>query len=203
MPAARLGHMVARMVYFTIVNTGGTADMSLSNFERYLIGYMIGFTVFFLAVPYFLYLLASLFYFQIIDHWSRLIIAGPLFMIGIYFAIWSNMELVKMGKGGPTDIFNVAVSPRTERLVVTGPYELTRNPMVFGAFCCYFALALYLNSMVDLIVLAGFFVGVRFYLQETEERRLWKDFGKEYEEYRERVWMIVPRVWGRKKDRSS
>jgi protein-S-isoprenylcysteine O-methyltransferase Ste14 len=173
--------------------------MSLSNIERYIIGYMIGFAIFILAVPYFLYVAASLFYFQIIDHWIRYVIAGPLFMLGFFFALWSNIALVKKGKGGPTDIFNIAVTPRTQHLVVKGPYEYTRNPMVFGAFCCYFALALYLNSLVDLIMLAVFFVAVKFYLEETEERRLWKDFGKEFEEYRKQVPMIVPRVYGRKK----
>jgi protein-S-isoprenylcysteine O-methyltransferase Ste14 len=173
--------------------------MSLSNFERYLIGYMIGFTVFFLAVPYFLYVAASLFYFQIIDHWARHIIAAPLLMLGLYFAVWANIALVKKGKGGPTDLFNVPISPRTQHLVVKGPYEYTRNPMVFGAFCCYFSLAIYLNSLVDLIGLAVFFVAIKFYLEETEERRLWKDFGKEYEEYRKRVPMIVPRISFRKK----
>jgi len=71
--------------------------------------------------------------------------------------------------------------------------------MVFGAFCCYFALSIYLNSLVDLIALAILFVAVRFYLEETEERRLWKDFGKEYEEYRRQVPMIVPSQQGRER----
>jgi protein-S-isoprenylcysteine O-methyltransferase Ste14 len=173
--------------------------MSPGNFERYLIGYMIGFAIFFLAVPYILYVIASLFDFRLLDHWVRYIIALPLLVLGLFFVIWSNISLVRKGGGGPTDLFNVAISPRTEHLVVSGPYRHTRNPMVFGAFCCYFSLAIYLNSLVDLIVLTVFFVAVRFYLEETEERRLWKDFGKEFEEYRMRVPMIVPNtIWKRK-----
>lgn len=183
------------MTYFTIVCRRGIAEMGLSNFERYLIGYIIGSTIFFLAIPYLLYAIDSLFHFSIIDHWSRFFVIAPLLIFGLFFVIWSNMALIRKGRGGPTDLFNMAVSPRTQHLVVSGPYKYTRNPMVFGAFCCYFALAIYLNSLIDLIVLAIFFVMVRFYLEETEERRLWKDFGKEYEEYRKKVSMIAPRVF--------
>jgi protein-S-isoprenylcysteine O-methyltransferase Ste14 len=177
--------------------------MSPGSFDRYLIGYMISFAIFFLAVPYILYVMASLFEFHLLDHWVRHIIAVPLLILGLFFVIWSNISLVRKGGGGPTDFFNVAISPRTKHLVMTGPYLYTRNPMVFGAFCCYFSLAIYLNSLVDLIALAIFFVIVRFYLEETEERRLWKDFGKEYEEYRRQVPMIVPLATGKRKNRES
>jgi protein-S-isoprenylcysteine O-methyltransferase Ste14 len=135
---------------------------------------------------------------HLLDHWSRLIIAALLFIAGLIFAIWSNVVLVTNGKGGPIDIFNVAISPRTRQLVVTGPYQYTRNPMTLGAFCCYFGLAVYLNSLPDFIILSVLFVAARFYLEETEERRLWKDFGKQYEEYRRQVPMIMPKVFGKK-----
>jgi protein-S-isoprenylcysteine O-methyltransferase Ste14 len=184
-------------------NWRGLQEMSPGNFERYLIGYMTGFTIFFLAVPYIFYVMASLFDIHLLDHWARFIIAVPLLILGLIFAVWSNVSLMREGKGGPTDLFNVAISPRTRHLVVTGPYRYTRNPMVFGAFCCYFALSIYLNSLVDLIMLIIFFVAVKFYLEETEERRLWKDFGKEYEEYRRQVPMIVPLAARKRKNRES
>ena len=172
--------------------------MSSKPFESYITGYIAGFAVFVLAVPYLLYEVALIYEAHIMEHWSRHIIAVILLIPGLSFAIWSNIVLVTRGKGGPTDIFDVAISPRTQKLVVTGPYQYTRNPMVLGMFCCYFALAFYLNSLPDLIILAVLFIAARFYLEETEERRLWKDFGKEYEEYRRHVPMILPRVRGRK-----
>jgi protein-S-isoprenylcysteine O-methyltransferase Ste14 len=168
--------------------------------ESYIMGYIAGFAVFFLAFPYLLYWVALLFEVHIFDHWSRYLIAVMLLIPGLFFVAWSNIALVTAGKGGPTDIFNVPISPRTQRLVVTGPYQYTRNPMAFGAFCCYFALAVYLNSLADLVLLALLSIGARFYIEETEERRLWKDFGKEYEEYRGRVPMFLPRVFGRRQN---
>jgi len=91
--------------------------MSLSSVDRYLIGYMTGFTIFFLAVPYILYVIASLFDFHLLDHWARYIVAVPLLVLGLIFAVWSNISLVREGRDGPTDLFNVAISPRTSILL--------------------------------------------------------------------------------------
>jgi len=99
---------------------------------------------------------------------------------------------VTRGKGGPAEGFGVAVSPRTEHLVVTGPYRWSRNPMVFGALTCYTALVLFWGTIGGLIVLAILFPCSVFYLKRSEETRLLNDFGKEYEIYKKRVSMIVP-----------
>ena len=185
--------MVAFVDAVSLSYSRSMKGMSQKPFESYIIGYMTGFTVFFLAIPYLLYGVALFYEAHIMDHWSRHVIAVALLVPGLSFVIWSNILLISRGKGGPADIFDVAISPRTQKLVVTGPYQYSRNPMVFGMFCCYFGLAFYLNSMPDLIILAVFFIAARYYLEETEERRLWKDFGREYEEYRRRVPMIFPR----------
>jgi protein-S-isoprenylcysteine O-methyltransferase Ste14 len=169
--------------------------MKAQTIVRHLIGYFIGIFFFLLAIPYGLYCLSK-------DACPILLPAGDslrfvcaliLGCVGLVFAFWSNAALLIRGKGGPTDAFNVAISPRTQHLVVTGPYRYTRNPMVFGAFSIYFALALYWNSQSALLVLAAFFIGVHFYLRATEEKRLLRDFGQEYETYRKSVPMIVPR----------
>jgi protein-S-isoprenylcysteine O-methyltransferase Ste14 len=176
--------------------------MNLPTLERYLIGYIIGFTVFMLAIPYGIYAVATTYYGpDIFNPLIRVVISLLLIIIGLVLAVWSNIALLLNGKGGPTDLFNVAVSPRTQHLVVEGPYQYTRNPMVLGFFLCYLAMALSLNSVPALIGVIIFFIAVRFYLQETEERRLWKDFGKEFEEYRRHVPMIVPCVFRRRKKR--
>ena len=175
---------------------------------RYLIGYLIGFCVFFLAIPYGLHAISRGFHaFETIPYLTDLPLGGSARLacaliagsIGLFFLLWSNAALIIQGKGGPTDAFNVAISPRTKHLVVGGPYRYTRNPMVFGAFSFYVALAVYWNSLPALMAPAAFSVAVRFYLRATEEKRLLRDFGKEYEEYRKTVAMIVPWPAGRKR----
>jgi protein-S-isoprenylcysteine O-methyltransferase Ste14 len=102
--------------------------------------------------------------------------------------------LFKIGKGGPTDGFNIAISPRTKNLVVTGPYRLSRNPMVFGAFSVYFAIGLFLFSALVLFTLAVFLGLSVVYLKQTEEKRLTRDFGEAYVAYRKKVPMIFPKI---------
>jgi protein-S-isoprenylcysteine O-methyltransferase Ste14 len=113
-------------------------------------------------------------------------------IVGVIFAIWSNIDLLRIGKGGPTDIFNIAISPRTKKLVISGPYRYTRNPMVFGMNSIYFAIAVYLNSLISLIFVILFLLVITIYLRLAEEKRLLKDFGNEYLEYKRNVSMIIP-----------
>jgi protein-S-isoprenylcysteine O-methyltransferase Ste14 len=173
--------------------------MKTQTLARHLIGYLIGFFVFLLAVPYGLFCLSrgtDSIHLPVSDT-LRFACASILGSIGLIFMAWSNAALLLQGKGGPTDGFNIAISPRTQHLVVKGPYRYTRNPMVFGAFSFYLALAIYWNSLSARLVLAASIIAAHFYLQATEEKRLLRDFGQEYEAYRKRVPMIVPRPFGR------
>ncbi len=44
---------------------------------------------------------------------------------GLGFVVWSNVSLLVAGKGGPADVFGVAISPRTRQLVTSGPYQFS------------------------------------------------------------------------------
>ena len=164
---------------------------------RHIVGFVVGFTIFALAIPIAIIYVSGIIDTALsLDRFAgspvRLFFAVPLLIIGIFYALWSNFFLFDRGRGGPADGFGVAVSPRTEKLVTTGPYRNTRNPMVFGAFSAYFSIAIYIGSIGGLILLTCFIVLVPLYLKRFEETRLIADFGEEYEEYRRRVSMIVP-----------
>jgi protein-S-isoprenylcysteine O-methyltransferase Ste14 len=167
--------------------------MELQTLGRYLAGYVVGFSIFFLAIPYGLYLTAKVAGGpSITDSPIRFAVVALFGAVGLVFVVWSNAALLFRGRGGPTDVFNVVITPRTKHLVITGPYRYTRNPMVFGALCWYTALAVFWNSFPALGVVAGLVVVITFYLRNSEEKRLLRDFGAEYEEYCKRVAMIVP-----------
>jgi protein-S-isoprenylcysteine O-methyltransferase Ste14 len=164
---------------------------------RHIVGFAIGTTIFVILIPLAIVSLSevidtALSLNRFVGSTARLFFAVPIFAVGVVYILWSNFFLVVRGKGGPTDGFGVAISPRTERLVTTGPYRNTRNPMVFGAFSVYFALAIFIGSVGGLILLTIFFVLASFYLKRVEEPRLINDFGDEYKEYQRRVSMIVP-----------
>jgi protein-S-isoprenylcysteine O-methyltransferase Ste14 len=168
-----------------------------TEFARYIVGYALGIGVFGIAIPYGMIRLSSMKYniFEIsmpLSEPTRIIVSLFLFIIGMVFVVWSNISLVLKGKGGPTDIFGVAITPRTKRLVVTGPYRFTRHPMVFGMLSMYLSIAVYLNSLGTLLALSLFIVIVIGYLKLIEEKRLLGDFGEEYTEYKKRTSMLIP-----------
>jgi protein-S-isoprenylcysteine O-methyltransferase Ste14 len=117
-----------------------------------------------------------------------LLIAG----VGIIFILWSNLWLLFVGKGGPADWFGTQISPRSQHLVTSGPYRYTRNPMMFGALSFYLGLAVFFNSAICLGLVAALSVGASIYLKAVEEKRLLRDFGDAYEQYRKSVSMLVP-----------
>jgi protein-S-isoprenylcysteine O-methyltransferase Ste14 len=164
---------------------------------RYIIGYIIGFTIFIVLIPFGLYKLSQLDYLlsgRVIfcSDILRYIISSLIFIVGVYFAIWSNIFLFEIGKGGPVDALGVSISPQTKKLVTIGPYRYTRNPRVFGAFSIYTSIVLYLNSIIGLICIILFMAIMIIFLRLSEEKRLLKDFGDEYIDYKKKVSMIFP-----------
>ncbi|MBP1745010.1 MAG: hypothetical protein H6Q58_1988 [Firmicutes bacterium] len=162
-----------------------------------IVGYIIGGSLVLLIIPYGIYSAAKrldpiigvkLFHVEQL----KIALAIVLFLIGFAFGIWSLVIQNTVGKGGPLQVGNFEISPKTQNLVVTGPYKYTRNPMLFGACLMYFAFAVYLNSITAVIVVILFMVFMLVFVKLSEEKRLVKDFGKSYEEYREKVSMFIP-----------
>jgi len=169
----------------------------MTKLYRYIFGYLIGFFIFILLIPFLLYRLGSdtntLVGVEMIDNINlQIIISIPFFLIGLILVIWSNIVLFVIGEGGPADGFGVEVSPRTKKLVIKGPYRNSRHPMVFGMFLIYFGLAIYLDSLVCIALLIFFFFLSIIYLKLIEEKKLLKDFGTEFIEYKDKVPMMVP-----------
>jgi len=164
---------------------------------RHIIGYLIGFLIFVIFIPAIIYSISKIehdfFSTSILNSATlRLVIAALLLLIGSIFAIWSNVDLFRKGEGGPTDVFNIDISPHSKRLVTTGPYRYSRNPMVFGMSSIYFAIALLVNTLGSLVFCTLFILVIIVYLKRTEEKRLLKDFGEEYLDYKKRTSMIIP-----------
>ncbi len=91
---------------------------------RHIIGYSIGIPLFAFVIPYGLYMLSihdPLIQTNLNNYIvTRTLIALPFLIPGLIFMIWSNVALFSIGKGGPTDGFNIAISPRTKK---TGNYR--------------------------------------------------------------------------------
>jgi protein-S-isoprenylcysteine O-methyltransferase Ste14 len=164
---------------------------------RHLTGYLFGLTFFGAGIPLVLYWAAGFsdryFMVQLLPLAGlRLGLALLIGIVGLVFILWSNLSLLVVGKGGPADVFGVAVSPRTRHLVTSGPYRYTRNPMAFGALLVYFGVAVFLDSVVSLALVCLIAAGAVKYLRRVEEKRLRRDFGEAFEQYRRAVPLLVP-----------
>ncbi|NUQ81017.1 MAG: isoprenylcysteine carboxylmethyltransferase family protein [Bacteroidetes bacterium] len=160
---------------------------------RWVAGYLVGLLIFGVLFPALLIAAGKLypvplFFFPAMGQ----LIALMLFVPGLVFVFWSNLDLVKYGKGGPADFSGWSISPRTIHLVVKGSYRYTRNPMVFGISGIYLAICTWMNSAIAAGIWILFLILVALYIKWVEEPRLIRDFGDSYRQYRCRVPMLFP-----------
>jgi protein-S-isoprenylcysteine O-methyltransferase Ste14 len=165
--------------------------------KKMILGYIAGGLLVIVIVPSIVYIITALF-----DSVYRLeIIRNPtfkwiiiiiLFVIGLIYGIWSLIIQNTIGEGGPVEIGNIEISPKTKNLVVSGPYKNTRNPMLFGTFSIYLAFAFFINSITSVILVSGVFIFMLTVVVKMEEKRLLQDFGNQYEEYRKKVSRFIP-----------
>ena len=81
---------------------------------------------------------------------------------------------------------------RPDRLVTSGPYALSRNPMYVGWILAQAGIGLVTGSGWVLATLPAVGAGLHRDVVR-EERRLARTFGDEYERYSERVGRYVPK----------
>lgn len=170
---------------------------------KMILGYVVGGVFVIILIPSIIYLATTLIddiykieIFQ--DRTLKWSVAAVLLIVGLAFGISSIIYQNVIGKGGPLEISNIEISPKTKYLVVSGPYRFIRNPMLFGTLLIYFAIALMINSITAVILLVLFAVVMLTVVVKKEEERLLKDFGDQYREYRERTSLIMP--WFPKRD---
>lgn len=115
---------------------------------------------------------------------------------GLFWMIWSWHSLLTIGRGHPQEVFGFPLAPRTERLVIVGPYSYTRNPMLFGLLLLLVGWGIVLGSLSatafsPLLLVALLLLHFKFF----EEPGLQRRFGEEYEGYRHQVPPILPFKW--------
>jgi len=157
---------------------------------REILGYVLGGLMFVLLVPAIMWF-ASLMPYPLDTSIAKMIVAIVLAVIGISLSVWSIVYMKRKGDGNPLDAFGHEVAPRTQHLMTTGPYRLSRNPMLTGSFIYYAGVCVWLWTWQSLVVFAGVIV-IMLVQVRTEEKRLRRDFGEEYKEYCKRTGRFLP-----------
>lgn len=84
---------------------------------------------------------------------------------------------------------------KQQRLLTTGTYALSRNPMYASfIFITIPGLSLALNSWVLLLVSPVLYLTTSIFVSD-EERWLAKHFGDQWEQYSQKVGRIFPKAW--------
>ena len=155
-----------------------------------VVGYALGGLMFVVLIPAIMWL-ASLMPDICEVGVGRIVVAAVLAVVGLSLSVWSIVYMRHKGDGNPMDAFGHEVAPRTKHLMTDGPYRLSRNPMLTGSFLYNASACVWLWTWQSLVVFVVFVV-IMLVQVMTEEKRLRRDFGDEYEDYCRRTGRFLP-----------
>ena len=149
---------------------------------REILGYLLGAIVFVGLMPTAMWLASGM---PPIVHIGalRASITGVLMLGGLTLSVWTIVYMRRHGKGNPMDAFGHEVAPRTQHLMTGGPYRLNRNPMLTGTLLYLAGVVVWLWTWQAALVWVAF-LSVMLVQVNSEELRLHRDFGEEYDTYR-------------------
>ncbi len=112
----------------------------------------------------------------------RITLVVFLLMVAFLVGTWSIWLFYRIGTTvHPHEPHN------TERMVTSGPYKHTRNPMYLSLSLVLIAQAIFLSDLLALMLMPGFFYYVTRFQIIPEERRMKEKFGDEFERYAEKT----------------
>ena len=155
-----------------------------------LLGYALGGLMFVLLIPTLMWWVSGMPN-LLTAPVARMVIALLLAVLGLSLSVWSIVYMRHKGDGNPMDAFGHEVAPRTKHLMTNGPYRLSRNPMLTGSFVYFAGVCIWLWSWQALLVYVAFIV-IMLLQVRSEEKRLRRDFGEEYEAYCRRTGRFGP-----------
>ncbi len=154
-------------------------------------GYLLGLLIFVIGIPALMWLVSDRGWPYVPNSATICIIAVLLAVCGLALSIYSIVYMRIVGKGNPFDAYDHEVAPRTKHLMTDGPYRLCRNPMLVGIYIYDLGVLVWLWSVWPLFIV---FIEVFLLTLQvrSEEKRLEKDFGQEYLDYKKRVGRYFP-----------
>ncbi|MDH3890712.1 MAG: isoprenylcysteine carboxylmethyltransferase family protein [candidate division Zixibacteria bacterium] len=127
----------------------------------------------------------------------RYALGWPICVMGSLLMLWIVFLFFRQ-RGTP-----VPLNP-PKSLITSGPYRVTRNPMISGWFIGSFGLAIVLGSIVQFFVVTPLLMlPFILFVIKVEEPELEKRFGQEYLNYKNSVPRFFPRLRPRRTESSS
>lgn len=107
--------------------------------------------------------------------WVGHAIGWPVLAAGVFVAAWAVKIIEAMDIAAPT------------KLISTGPYAFSRNPMYIAWTLINLGVALAANTIWVIALLPAVLAVTHFFVIPREERSLEQKFGDEYREYQASV----------------
>lgn len=120
---------------------------------------------------------------SLVVHWRTLVdlrVVGPgiaLVVMGVVLAVWA------FGLFRREDTELQPTSETNKKLVVTGPYRLTRNPMYLSLVLVSLGIAFWVGSLPFFAVPLLVFATTNFVHIPFEEAKMRRQFGARYDDY--------------------
>ena len=128
-------------------------------------------------------------YYLVNSHIFLFYVAMFFLALGMFLAIWSVRTFyTKGGEGTPGPWRPVS------NLIISGPYRYVRNPMLLGVFFLLLFESILFTAAPLFFWFIVFFVANIIYFKYYEEKELIKRFGTEYEDYKNKVSMLIPKL---------
>jgi len=166
------------------------------NRKHIIMGLLLGALIFVIFIPLVIVhlsiYLSTLLGLRIYTNFLLILLGVILVLIGLSLAGWAAWALWKEGRGSP-----LPIAP-TKKLVVSGPYAYTRNPMILGAFLYYTGLILISGALIGLVIVFSFIVLALIYVKFVEEKELERRLGEPYIKYKKSTPFFIPRPRRRK-----
>jgi len=116
----------------------------------------------------------------------HLVISISFILLGAWLAI----------KGVKGVTLRVAETHRTDKIVTTGVYSIVRHPQHLGALLAHVGISFLFSAWYSLLF-TPLMVVLIYLISRKEEEELVREFGKEYEDYKKRVPMLMPKLKGK------
>jgi protein-S-isoprenylcysteine O-methyltransferase Ste14 len=106
--------------------------------------------------------------------WLKYVLGWPLLLLGGLYATWATVTISSIDISRPT------------RIIDTGPYKFSRNPIYVAWTLIYIGITILVNTWWLVVFLPAVIV-ITHYVVRREERQLEQRFNEEYRQYCDRV----------------
>jgi protein-S-isoprenylcysteine O-methyltransferase Ste14 len=111
------------------------------------------------------------------------LVVSVLFIIpGIWIAINGVKEVT----------LKVAETHRADKIIITGVYSIIRHPQYLGGLLVHIGISFLFSAWYSLLFTPLMIVLI-YFISKKEEIELFREFGKEYDTYKKKVRMFLPK----------